>query len=160
MNSLKVNKLRRGVCLVFSNKEVWFVDVFVSRYSFLYEKSERVIDILNGNSLFLPVKAKNNDIFLINKNHLLQVKLSKDDLSLEFDDYILTSSTTKLRQVKVYLNSGNVLCGYIMLESLEHTLRVLDYLNMTKQFFPLFTEENIIYLNRSKVVWLKERTSD
>jgi hypothetical protein len=123
--------------------------LFLGLYEATHSGPQTVGDLLNGEEAFIPLKT-NTGVCLINTEQILFARTPAQGEADELMTLGLRSPFV-ISLVEVGSLEGDI---YITLP--EGHRRPKDFFNQTPTFFPLFTEQSIVYINRHFVASARE----
>jgi len=114
----------------------------------------KILDFLNSESLFLPVKTSSQETpRLISKNALILVETSRfiPDVRKETSAFL-----TQRRNALFQVQSLGSLHAEILIDTPKDQARVLDVLNLAQRFLPVLYEEKYCLLNSNRILEVLE----
>ncbi len=155
--SLKIEKIGCSVKIKLYDGSWFPAQIFLNRYTLEHQGPEHVFDLLNLPDRYLPVRDPAGKIRFLNKRRLLQVILPREAGMRELDPGGVLTPLIRFVKANVSLISGEFLRGYLPVELPRETgERTLDWLNQRGEFFPLLTDEWLIYIQHRGVLWIEE----
>jgi hypothetical protein len=148
MDDGRIEKATRRARLVLSNGRVIRGEVFVGLYDAHHVGPQRVGELLNEDSAFIPVKT-GKSVILIHRAHIVSVALPADR---EKDDLVTLG---KRYTVRVKTTCGEFR-GTVFVNLPDVSNRVRDYLNQPSRFFTLFQSKTVVYLNRNYIMLVED----
>jgi hypothetical protein len=146
---MKIDKFRRQATLRIDTGGTLDVNFFLAHATEGHEGNERILDVLNNESNFIPLEdILTTEILLIGKSKIMDVELSERDLS---------STTLEASEMPVHIElvNGDIMEGSFFIEMPPDRSRLSDYLNFTPQFIYLCQEPNDLILNKAYVLSVK-----
>ncbi len=118
---------------------------------------EAVIDLLNRPTDFFSIKEDGGGFVLLNKNNLLDLRVNAIDGARELGLTLKDVLDEQYTRVEVCLINGDKLKGKMPIDlPANNPLRALDWMNIGFCFVCLLAEDEIIYLPRSSIAWMRE----
>jgi hypothetical protein len=149
-HDMRVEKNKRRVTLCRSDGMRLDVNFFLSPYAEGHSGKELMLDVLNSNSVFLPVEDTHTGAtFFLNKSGVMFLEIPERDLAEE-------TMLNPQKSVQVELTNHEILNLSLFMEMPEDRSRVSDYLNFSPGFIYLCGKEKDIILNKSFVFSVKD----
>jgi len=151
--SLRVAKVGVPVTVLLAGGTVLEGEVHV--FPGVGEGRERVIDLLNAPEPFLPLTSKSG-ASLLGKSQVVTVTVGE-----RFDARLGGAAAPTAPEVDVEINLAAVpdrralVRGQLRLDMPPDQLRLLDYLNGARAFFPMAVPEGAVIVSRSFVVGVR-----
>lgn len=145
MDEPKIEKETRPALFELSDGSEMEGEVFLRLHEAHHTGRQKLGDLLNGDSPFIPVKT-NGNILLLNRSHIV---LGKAESEWEEDDLMTLG---KQHAIWVKMVNGEEIQGKIFVNISEVAFRVKDYFNQPDDFLPLMQPEWIVYINRKFVL--------
>ena len=150
MSDYRIEKVRRRVEVTLANGRRLEGDVFVQAYNRFRGGHEEPVDLLNDDSLFLPLVVETGEVYLVHKEQIASVMTSLPD-----GDDAAERGVVGMR-VEVTLIDGSVHTGSIFPEVRADRTRLIDVLNDGVQFFhSLFTADQLRLVNRHHIAYVR-----
>jgi hypothetical protein len=124
-------------------------EVYLRLHEARHMGPQKVGDLLNDASSFIPVKTTRGDM-LLNASQIVSVSV---DLLPEKTD-LMTLGTKYTVRVKTILQQE--LQGDIFVNLPEEFSRIKDYFNQPNRFYPLFQSAAVVYVNRQFILSVQE----
>ncbi len=151
MQELRVPKRRTPVELVLADGTPRKVLVFLAEFAARHSGAERLSDLLDGESEFIPaVEASTNAVFFL---HSTSVAVARVASSVEGDDGQHTSPTK--HEVEITLIGGARLRGHVAYVMPPDRSRLTDYLNSEPRFIKLIEQEGVALVNKQHVTLIE-----
>lgn len=150
MSEYRIEKLRRRVRVTLVNGRLLDGDVFVQAYNRFRGGHEEPLDLLDDESLFLPLVLSSGEAYLVYKT---QIAVACCDLP-EGDD-AAERGVVGMR-VEITLVDGSAHVGSIFPEVRANRTRLIDILNDAVQpFYSLFTADELLLVNRQHIAYVR-----
>jgi len=147
---MRLEKTKRRVVLYRSDGVKLDVNFFLSPYAEEHSGRERILDLLNSRSMFLPAEdIRTGAIFFLNKGGIMFLEIPERDLT---DETVLNPQ----KNVEVELTNHQILSLSLFMEMPDEKSRISDYLNFSPGFIYLCGKENDFILNKSYVFSVKD----
>ena len=147
---MQVKKIKHKATLCRSDGMKMDVNFFLSPYAEGHSGRELILDVLNSDSIFLPVEdIRTGAILFLNKSRIMSLEITERDLA---DETLLSPKIS----VQVELTNHETLNLNLFMEMPEERSRVSDYLNFSPGFIYLCGKERDIILNKAFVFSVKE----
>jgi hypothetical protein len=148
MDELRVPKRRASVELSLVGGQARKVHVFLTDFAAGHSGAERLSDLLNGNTEFIPaVDDATGAVFVFNRTG---VTVARAALDVEHEDVDEHSMATE-HEVEVTLNTGQRLRGRVAYTMPSDRSRLTDHLNDAPRFIRLFQDTSVALINKSHV---------
>jgi hypothetical protein len=148
MDDGRIEKATRRARLVLSDGRDIRGEVFVGLYDPHHVGPQRVGELLNEASAFMPVRT-GKSVLMVNRAHIVAVTLpadrERDELAMLGKRYTVRVKTTR-----------GEFRGAVFVNLPEVSTRVTDYFNQPVHFLPLFQARTIVYLNRDFIVHVQD----
>jgi len=147
MDPLRVPKRRAEIDVTFADGSVRKVAVFLSEQASLHGGKERVLDLLESPSGFLPgIDREGDKIALVAKDSVAVVRTDeppwdRDEINLPVE-----------HEVEVLLRGGEKLRGLLSYVLPPESSRPIDYLNGSSRFFTLIEEGRVALVHKTHVL--------
>ncbi len=149
MAEQRIPMQKRLVNLVLADGSRLEGDVFLSLYEAHRMGAQRLGDLLNSEIRFLPVKTAAG-IQLVNSTLIVSARTNQseeaDELMRLGEKYSIYVTTLLQEELEVDL--------YVNLPQASN--RVKDCLNQQQRFLPVFREEEVLYLNTSYILRVRD----
>lgn len=158
ISQFRVEKSRTPATLTLSSGASVRGCFFVSRSSRTHEGPERIKDVLNGETGFVPfevVDAAGSRTILYSREHLVFVTLADIDEALGEPGYDVAT----VRHVSLLLSNGMRLRGTVRVERPQGYDRLSDFARTGDTFRYLEAEQATYLINIHHVLELAEETS-
>lgn len=154
---LRVRKQILAVDLSLTGVAPRKVEVFLAEREIPRNRRQRLFDLLERGTTFLPARDMTTGVWeILNRDLVVWVRVA---LASFADDEESTDELFDIRQrVRVDLSSGETLDGELLYSAAETLTRVTDYMNQTEQFFRLWTEEDLLLVRKSFVARVIEQS--
>ena len=150
MSDYRIAKLRCPVEVTLANGQRIDGDVFVQRATRFRNGPEEPLDLLNDDSLFLPIATETGDVFLVQKAQIAVV-----GAALPGGDDAVEAGVLGMR-VEFTLVDGSAHVGTVFPELPVDRPRLVDFLNnMPPQFLALFTAAQLRLVNRLHIAYVR-----
>ena len=150
MSEYRIEKIRRRVDVTLVNGQRLAGDVFVQTYNRFRDGHEEPVDLLNDESLFLPLVLDSGEAFLVQKEQISVVCCSLPD-----GDDAAERGVVGMR-VELTLLDGSAHVGSIFPEARADRTRLIDALNDGLQpFHALFTADEVRLVNRHHIAYVR-----
>ena len=158
MSEYRVEKTRVPATLTLSTGTTVDGHFFLSGGAPTHAGPERVIDLLNADTGFLPFEpeARGKDqapTALYNRAHIVTVLLPTRDVALERDP---SCSVAKQQSVSIRLSNGELLAGTVHVVRPIGNDRLSDYTALHEAFRAIETPDRTLIVNSAYVVSLLE----
>jgi hypothetical protein len=145
-----INKRRHGAVAHWSDDRFTQVSFFLQDYAEEHSGRERIIDVLNSSSDFLPLEEVNKKkVILVNKQRIRWIELEEKEL---FEQVALIHE----QSVEVEMTGGKVFRGRFPVEMPPERSRLSDHLNFTPKFIYLLREDRDLILNKTFLISVKD----
>lgn len=149
MDEQRIAKQARPIELAMSDGSTMVGEVFLDLYDAHRDGSQRVGDLLNGEEFFLALRTPEG-VYLVNIEQVLEVRVEaekeKDELMLLGRKHTLRIQTVHRGELRVDL--------YVDLP--QTSSRAKDYFNQRLRFFRVFSADEVIYLNPSSILFIRD----
>ena len=150
MSEYRIETIRRRVKVTLATGRLFDGDVFVQAYNRFRGGHEEPQDLLNDESLFLPLVVDTGEAYLIQKT---QIAVACCDLP-DGDD-AAERGVVGMR-VEITLIDGSAHVGSIFSEVRADRTRLIDILNDGLQpFHSLFTADELRLVNRQHIAYVR-----
>ena len=150
MSEYRIEKLRRRVQVTLANGRSLHGDVFVQAYNRFREGHEEPLDLLNDDSLFLPLVLDSGEAYLVHKT-----QIAVACCALPEGDDAAERGVVGMR-VEITLVDGSAHVGSIFPEVRADRNRLIDILNDGLQpFYSLFTADELRLVNRLHTAYVR-----
>ena len=150
MSEYRIEKLRRRVAVTLANGRRLEGDVFVQAYNRFRGGHEEPVDLLNDESLFLPLVMDTGEAYLVQKRQIAVVCCA-----LPEGDDAAERGVVGMR-VELTLLDGSSHVGSIFPEARADRTRLIDILNDAQQpFQSLFTADELRLVNRHHIAYVR-----
>lgn len=124
------------------------VVVFLSEFAARHSGAERLSDLLNGDSEFLPaIEAFTDAVLFLNST---SVAVARVAASVETDDVGQHTTPTE-HEVEITLVGGGRLRGRVAYVMPPDRSRLTDYLNSEQRFIKLIEQDGVALVNKQHV---------
>ncbi|MDI2099046.1 hypothetical protein [Ruicaihuangia caeni] len=148
MRELRVPKRRTPVELVLADGTHRNVLVFLAESAARHSGPERLSDLLDGESEFIPaVDASTDAVFFLSCQ---SVAVARVDSSVEGDDVGQHTVSTE-HEVELTLVGGVKLRGLVAYVMPPDRSRLTDYLNSESRFIKLIEQDAVALINKQQV---------
>jgi hypothetical protein len=148
MQELRVPKHRTPVELVLAGGATRNVLVFLSEFAARHSGPERLSDLLDGESEFIPaVDGSTDAVCFLNST---SVAVARVAASVEGDDVGQHTIPTQ-HEVEITLVGGVKLRGLVAYVMPPDRSRLTDYLNSEPRFIKLIEQEGVALVNKQHV---------
>lgn len=149
MEDSKIEKQTRTAAFALSSGKTVEGEVFLRLYEAHHTGPQKIGDLLNGDTPFIPVKTPDGVVLL----NLRQIVSAKVPLEEEQDDLMILGQklSVTVEMTNAWEQSGDV---YVNLP--EGKDRLKDYINQPGLFFPLFDSKLIVYINRLHILFISD----
>lgn len=154
--SLRIEKQRSQAEVSLATGEIAHGHFFTSARSALHAGPERIGDLLNGDSDFIPFERHadgDRQTVIYNRAHVISVSVSPDEPRQE-PGYGVAAR----HAVSMLLSNGRRLAGSIRVYQPDGYHRLSDWSKSRDHFHYLETETATLLINREHVVEMSERT--
>jgi hypothetical protein len=147
MDPLRVPKRRAEIDVTFADGSARKVAVFLSEQASLHGGEERVRDLLESPSGFLPgIDREGEKVALVAKDSIAVVRTDeppwdRDEINLPVE-----------HEVEVWLRGGARLRGLLSYVLPSESSRPIDYLNGSSRFFTLIEEGRVALIHKPHVL--------
>lgn len=154
---LRVRKQILAVDLALSGIAPRQVEVFLAEREIPRNRRQRLFDLLERGTTFLPARDMATGVWeILNRDLVVWVRVA---LASFAEDEESSDELFDIRQrVRVDLSSGETLTGELLYSAAETLTRVTDYMNQTDQFFRLWTEDDLLLVRKSFVARVIEQS--
>ena len=150
MSDYRIEKVRRRVEVTLANGRRLEGDVFVQAYNRFRGGQEEAVDLLNDDSLFLPLVMDDGAAYLVHKAQIATVMTS-----LPEGDDAAERGVIGMR-VEITLLDGGTYTGSIFPEVPADRTRLIDVLNAgTQCFYSLFTADELRLVSRHHIAYVR-----
>ena len=150
MSEYRIEKLRRHVRVTLVNGRLLDGDVFVQAYNRFRDGHEEPLDLLNDETLFLPLVLDTGDAYCIHKT-----QIAVACCTLPEGDDAAERGVVGMR-VEITLVDGSAHVGSIFPEVRADRTRLIDILNdSTQPFYSLFTADELRLVNRRHIAYVR-----
>ncbi len=149
MSNIKIDKKKKEVLFTLFDGTEIKGDIYLWLYSTNRMRAQRVDELLNDGTPFIPVKTVDGYI-LLNSTHIMlaQTEIEEDihDLIMMGEKYRVHITTRLQKKLEVDL--------FVSLP--EDSRRVKDYLDQPMRFFTFFLPEHILCVNRDFILSIRD----
>lgn len=143
MSKFRVDKLSYTISFAMIDGSRMEGNIFLDLYSPIHQGRELVKDLLESESMFLPLEIeKTKSVVFINKACVVKATLrerdSQEDLSLG-----------EQKSIEISLTTGDNLIGKINLAMPGEKVRVSDFLYLSPKWIYLYRDDQDVILNSS-----------
>lgn len=149
MNDRKIQKEIREVCVKLSNGDEIKGDVYLRLHEAHHSGVQKVEELLNENTPFIPIKTSQDFIFVNSSQIVSAITYSE----LEREELLTFGNKYPIR---IKMLHGEEIKGDIVVCLPQGRNRVTDYLNQSIQFFSVFLPDRIIYINKGFVISVQD----
>jgi hypothetical protein len=150
MSDYRIEKVRRRVEVTLANGRRLEGDVFVQAYNRFRGGHEEPVDLLNDDSLFLPLVVESGEAYVVQKAQIATVVTP-----LPEGDDAAERGVVGMR-VEITLLDGSAHVGSIFPEVPADRTRLIDVLNDGVQsFYSLFTVDQLRLVNRHHIAYVR-----
>jgi hypothetical protein len=151
MSEYRIEKLRRRVQVTLANGRLLDGDVFVQAYNRFRDGHEEPLDLLNDESLFLPLVLDNGEALCVHKS-----QIAVACCTLPEGDDAAERGVVGMR-VEITLLDGSAHIGSIFPEVRADRTRLIDILNDAVQpsFYSLFTADELRLVGRRHIAYVR-----
>jgi hypothetical protein len=150
MSDYRIEKVRRRVEVTLANGRRLEGDLFVQAYNRFRSGTEEAVDLLNDDSLFLPLVVDSGAAYLVHKAQIASVMTA-----LPEGDDAAERGVIGMR-VEITLVDGSAHVGCIFPEVPADRTRLVDILNDGMQgFYSLFTADELRLVNRHHIAYVR-----
>ena len=153
MSQYRFDKIRVPAELSFTQGAPVSGSLFVAGSAFDHDGPERVEELLNARSGFLPFERTDGSTALYNRAHIVIVRLGEDIAEAESDPGF--SVATK-RRVKMLLTTGESVAGIVPIYRPPGRDRLSDFSQIDEPFRYLVTPQRTLLVNSTHIVELME----
>ena len=146
---MKVEKFKHKATILTSTGGRLDVNLFLGESSETHTGYELFVDVLNSDSIFIPMEdVFADEILLIGKSQIMGVELAERNLMPE---------TLEAPQMPVLIElvNGEMLEGDFYIEMPPDKSRLSDFLNFTPQFIYLCRDSTDFILNKAYILSVK-----
>jgi hypothetical protein len=163
-DELTLPKIAVAVELALEGRTVQRVEVFVAEHLGHAFRRQHVLDLLEGETKFLPARATDGSGFaLFNKAALIWVGIPLDHGSLPIEEEAETIDSELYDEscnVSIELVSGETMAGEVLYSAPTGHARIGDYLNRPGRFMRVWTTDHLYLVNKAYVVSVGEVADD
>jgi len=150
MEGQKIPKQSRTVTFTLSDGSRIRGDVFLHLFTFRHDSTQRLDELLNDNTRFIPVKMiPEGTVVLLNLNHVVLVEAERQEESAA-----MVPEIGKWHRVSVKTLGQDIICGDILIDLPSESGRVQDFFNQSVKFTALFEKDREVYLNHSYILYV------
>lgn len=152
-NPLKVEKLPVEVTLIMLGGEELTGTIFLDMHSRHHGGPERMDDVLNSQTRFVPLVLKDGRTVLLNRQRIITAHCGTRECS----DYELYAQEL-LTDIKVTirLSDGRTIAGAVRIELPREHARLSDLLNRPEDFVRVLDCTTDYFVNRAYATWFLE----
>ncbi len=151
MSEYRIEKIRRRVEVTLANGCRLEGDVFVQAYNRFRAGHEEPLDLLNDDTLFLPLVVDGGEAYCVQKEQIAVVCCALP----EGGDDAAERGVVGMR-LEISLLDGSSHVGSIFLEARADRTRLIDILNDGPQtFYSLFTADELRLVNRHHIAYVR-----
>lgn len=152
MQELRVPKHRIPVELTLVGGTTRNVLVFLAEFAARHSGPERLSDLLDGESEFIPsVEASTDAVFFLNRASVAVARMAS---SVEADDEGQHTIRTE-HDVEITLVGGAKLRGLVAYVMPPERSRLTDYLNSEPRFIELIEQEGVALVNKQHIALIE-----
>jgi hypothetical protein len=150
---LRIPKSPLEVELAFAGQAPRRIELYLAEHSSHDYSPERVLDLLEHSENFLPAcDLESGEWESFNSRQVAWIGMPVES----FDGGTATELFEQRRWVQIFLAGGDVLRGELLYTSPDESSRVVDLMNRNERFFRLWTEDQVLLVNREAVVRILE----
>jgi hypothetical protein len=149
MDDRKIQKETREIHVKLSNGDEIKGDVYLRLHEAHHSGSQKVEELLNENTPFIPIRTSQDFIF-VNSSQVVSATTYSE---LERAELLTFGNKYPIR---IKMLHGEEIKGDIIICLPQGRNRVTDYLNQTIQFFSVFLQDRIIYINKEFILSVQE----
>lgn len=153
MSEFRVEKQRVSAELTLTTGGTMTGSFFVAGFAATHDGAERLGDLLNEQSGFLPFELENGVTALFNRSHIVSVALPPGVAEAALDPGY---QVARLRTVAMLLSTGARLSGTVPVYRPPGQDRLSDYAKMDEQFRYVVTADRTMLVNSAHIVELTE----
>ena len=147
MEDLRVPKRAVLVEVVLPGGDARGVSIFLGEGAASHEGPERLSDLLNGNSPFIPAQDAGSGLMTF--LHRASIALARVAAAEEPADASFTIPTE--HEVEITLVDGSCVTGLVAYVAPESRERLIDFLNRPEPFFRLLERDGVALVGRAHV---------
>lgn len=148
MDELRVPKRRVTIEVGLTGGTTRRLDLFLAEFASQHIGEERVSDVLNGHTEFIPAfDGERKAMTFTHRDALMWANLSVEDEPPTADAHTIPSE----HEVELALSDGSVHRGLISYVRPPDRARIIDYLNEAPRFFRLVQGERVMLVNKRHV---------
>lgn len=152
---LRVRKQIVAVDLALSGIAPRRVEVFLAEREIPVHRRQRLFDLLEHGTSFLPARDSTTGAWeIINRDLIVFVRVALATFSGDDGDELFDIS----QPVRVDLTTGESISGELLYSAAETLTRVTDYMNQRERFFRLWTEEDLLLIQKPFVARVIEQS--
>ena len=159
-DELMLPKIAVAVELALEGREVQRVEVFVAEHLGRAFRRQHVLDLLEGDTEFLPARTVDGTGFaLFNKAALIWVGIPLDQGSLPVEEESETIDSELYDEscnVSVELVSGETMEGEVLYSAPSGHARLGDHLNRARRFIRVWTTDHLYLINKAYILSVGE----
>jgi hypothetical protein len=155
---LRVRKQILAVDLALSGIAPRRVEVFLAEHENPGHRRKRLFDLLEHGTTFLPARDSESGVWeIVNRDTVVFIRVALSTFA--DDDADGGDELFDIRQsVRVDLTTGESISGELLYSAAETLTRVTDYMNQRERFFRLWTDVDLLLVQKSFVARLLEQT--
>ncbi len=151
MDSLKLNKAKLLVTLLFADNSVLMGNVFLDTRSRLHEGREFIKDVLESDEPFFPLEeSREKTILFIKKSSIVKVTLHAREILDE------PAFSQKKSVTIITLFGGESISGKLSVSLPRESSRVSDFINQPAKFVYILKEKNDVLVNLNYVKTIQQ----
>jgi len=156
--SLRIAKVPQEVRIKLRDGSWLPSNIFLDRYTERNQGPEHVLDLLNDQEPYLPVRLEEDKVRLVRKKAIIMVEMPQEDGMREIDPDGSLSPQIRFVKAMISMASGESHTGLLPVEAPRVSgHRVSDWLNQKNRFFPFITRKEVLYIPHRAVIWIDEQ---
>jgi len=140
MDDVRIDKNTRHIELLLADGSHVEGEVFLSLYGARHSGPQKVIDLLQETSLFLPIKTSTGTI-LVNRQQIMTVRVAADT---ELDELMTLGHK---RHLRIHTRDRQEIEADIYVDMPTGFGRVMDYLNQPMKYYTFFVPDYVLYIH-------------
>jgi hypothetical protein len=155
---LRVRKQIVAVDLALSGIAPRQVEVFLAEREIPVHRRQRLFDLLEHGTSFLPARDSTTGTWeIVNRDLVVFARVALSAFTGEDGD--ASDELFDIRQrVRVDLTTGDAISGELLYSAAETLTRVTDYMNQRERFLRLWTEEDLLLIQKSFIARVIEQS--
>jgi hypothetical protein len=157
LNYYRIPKHRAAARMTLAGLEPRDVRLFLAEHSMFRAGPDEPADLFRDQRTFIPVEDPEWGLVLLRREAIMVMSISArmHDAALEKSRGVALEEIHQRTNVTVFLRDGSMYRGLVGLFRLDLHRRMQDFLNEQEPFFLVRDEEQVHFINKDWIVWVK-----